>query len=344
VISFDDIFGQDAAIEWLKHAYIADRLPHGMVFAGPVGVGKSTTALALAGVLLCEKPKGELPCGACESCRAMSAEPTAHPDYHVVTRDLIRLYDKSGTSKGIDLSIKVIRAEVLERASRKSVMGRAKVFVVKQAELMNRDAQNALLKTLEEPAGRTFIILLTDQPDLLLSTIRSRSQTIRFAPLGEKLVARELKKRAGIDAETAARAAMITRGSLGQAMKWIEDGVIEPASELINQVDGLFEGQAPTDLPAWFKKAAEAYAERQMQRDALGSKDAATREGLALYLNVAAEHIRRRLAALGDPDELERACAAIDSLARAETYLDANVNVSLIFQQLAAALSQSSAA
>lgn len=336
MIGLDEIFGQDAAIESIRQAYGADRLPHGLVFAGPVGVGKGTTARALATLFLCEKPKkNETACGSCASCVAMQTG--NHPDYHVITRDLIRYHDKTGKSKGIDLSIHVLRPELVEPASRKSVMGRGKVFIVEQAELMNPAAQNALLKTLEEPAGRTLIILLTDQPDALLPTIRSRSQLIRFCALDEQAVVRELRNR-GIKAETAKDAARYTRGSLGLALRWIEDGVIEPAGELLERIDAIFAGSPAGDLPAWFKKAADAYAEKQLVRDELGSKDAATREGLALYLNLAAEHVRRRLPEMTDADALERACAAIDAVYRAETYLEANVNVPLIFQQLAAAL------
>jgi hypothetical protein len=106
----------------------------------------------------------------------------------------------------------------------------------------------------------------------------------------------------------------------------------------------LFRGRAPTDLPAWFKAAAEAYAEKQLARDPLGSKDAATREGLSLYLMLAADHVRRRLPELDDAGALERACAAIDAIIRAEGYLDGNVNVALVFQQLAAALGRQAAA
>src|SRR5687768_9719511 len=151
--SFSDIFGQDAALDRLRRAYAADRLPHGLIFAGPVGVGKGTTAAALAALVLCEKPKGDAPCGACGACRAFEAG--AHPDYHVLTKELIRYHDKTGKSKGTTLSINVIRPELVEKASRKSVMGRGKVFVVEQAEFMEPPAQNAMLKTLEEPAGRT---------------------------------------------------------------------------------------------------------------------------------------------------------------------------------------------
>src|SRR6185437_4590183 len=108
---FSDIFGQEQAIETLMKAYRADRLPHGMIFAGPAGVGKMTTARALATLFLCQDPKVDAPCGKCESCTLMGVlndhESTNHPDFHVVYRQLIRL-DKD-KSKARDLSIDVVR-------------------------------------------------------------------------------------------------------------------------------------------------------------------------------------------------------------------------------------------
>jgi DNA polymerase-3 subunit delta' len=332
--TFDDIFGQDAAVEFLRRALRADRLPHALIFAGLAGVGKGTTARALGKLFLCEKPKDDRPCGKCDSCRVFDAG--NHPDFHLVYRQLIRLEKESSKAKA--LPVDVVRDFLVAPANRKPSMGRGKVFVVEEAELMNPTAQNALLKTLEEPYGRALIVLLTDQPGALLPTIRSRCQTVRFAALDEQLVVRELVKR-GIDKRLAARAAALSGGALGVALKWIEDGVIEPAEHLVAQIDALFKGRRPDDLPAWFKRAAEAYAEKQLERDELGSKDQATREGLALYLRLAAEHVRRKLAETpGDPDHLERACAVIDALARAETYLAANVNIPLTFQQLSAEL------
>src|SRR5688572_2616112 len=330
---FSDIFGQHAAIDAITRAFEADRLPHGMIFAGPTGVGKATTARALAKVFLCENPKGTSPCGKCESCGVFDSG--NHPDFHLVYKELIRIEFKD--RKAIDLPVKVIRDYLIDPAGRKSVMGRGKVFVVEQADAMNAQAQNALLKTLEEPLGRTLIILLTDQPAALLPTIRSRCQTIRFGSLDEAVVRRELEKR-GIDKATAADAAAMSEGSLGVALKWIEDGVIDAARELNRQMDALLAGRAPGDLQDWFKRAADAYAERQLKRDELSSKDQATREGLALYLRLAANRFRHKLSETTDPDALERACAAIDAIVRAETYLDANVNVALTFQQLAVAL------
>ena len=336
MITFHDIFGQDQAVEFLQQAYQADRLPHGMIFAGPVGVGKATTARALGQLFLCEKPKSDAtPCGKCESCRVFDAG--NHPDYHVITKELIRYHDKTGKSKGIDLSIHVIRPELIDKAGLKPVMNVGKVFVIEQAELMNPQAQNAMLKTLEEPAGRAVIILLTDQPDVLLPTIRSRCQLVRFASFDEPKVRGELIKR-GIDKETATQAAALSDGSLGLAIKWIDDGIVAAAAELLTRLDSITAGRGSADLSEWVRKAADAYAEKQLARDPLGSKDQANREGLALYVRLASQQFRRRLSDQADPDVLERACGAIDAIVRAEEYLDANVNIPLVLPQLSLTL------
>lgn len=331
--TFRDIFGQDQALGWLRRAYLADRLPHGLIFAGPIGVGKATTAQALASLFLCENPKDTDPCGTCPSCVVMAAG--NHPDYHRVYRQLLRLAYKD--RKAIDLSIDVIRPYLIEPASRKSILNRGKVFVIEEADLMTPGAQNAMLKTLEEPAGRTLIILLTDQPGALLPTIHSRCQTVRFASLSDSLVRQELEKRR-ISPTDAVDAAAFADGSLGLALKWIEDGVIPRARELQTWLQQMLAGRVFADLPDWFKKVSEEYAEKQLQRDELASKDQATREALSLYLRLAGQLLRRRLPEQPHADQLERLCSAIEALVRAERYLDANVNISLIFQQLAVTL------
>lgn len=338
MISFDDILGQDRAIDSLRRAYRADRLPHGLIFAGPVGVGKATTARALGALFLCEKPKGDKPCGKCGSCVVFDAN--NHPDFHVITKELIRVHDKTGKSKGIDLSINVIRPELIDRAGLKPLMGVGKVFVIEQAELMNPQAQNAMLKTLEEPAGRTVIVLLTDQPHALLPTIRSRCQLVQFQALDEKAVREQLVAR-DVSAQNAQRAATISEGSLGAALRWIEDGVVEAAGELEKRLTAIESGAGSGDLADWYRKAADAYAAKQLERDELGSKDQATREGLSVYLRLASQFLRGRLSKDDDPDRLERVCTAIDAIARAETYLDSNVNIPLVLQQLAVSFERS---
>ena len=260
----------------------------------------------------------------------------AHPDYHVIVKELIRFHDKTGKSKGTTLSINVIRPELNEKAARKPVMGRGKVFVVEQAELMEGPAQNSMLKTLEEPAGRTLIVLMTDQPDSLLSTIRSRCQRVTFNALPDDVVAAELKRR-GVSEADARDAARFARGSIGLALKWIEDGVLPRAREIAAAFDTIFNGGRADDLWGMFKKSADAYAEKQLERDELSSKDQATREALGLYLRIAAEHVRPRLSGDDEP-EIERAASIIEAIVRAEEYLDANVNMPLVFQQLAVAV------
>lgn len=335
MIYLSDILSQDRAVATLRGAFLAERLAHGLIFAGPVGVGKGTTALALATLFLCEKPKADKPCGSCASCQGMARG--SHPDYHVITKELIRFYDKTGKSKATTLSVNVIRPELVDKAGRMAVLGRGKVFVVEQAEYMEPVAQNAMLKTLEEPAGRTLIILLTDQPDALLTTIKSRSQIVRFGPLPDQVVEAQLARR-GLSPHDAHDAATLAHGSIGLGLKWYEDGVLPRARELIGTIDGLFAGKRIDDLWGFFKKAADAYAEKQLERDELSSKDAATRDGLGLYLRVAAEHIRRTKLTVDDEDTLERAADAIEAIAKAELFLEANVNTSLVFQQLTVAL------
>jgi DNA polymerase-3 subunit delta' len=244
MLRFSDILDQEQPIAWLRDAWRAGRLPHALVFSGPIGVGKGTTARALAALFLCQNPKTDEPCGACASCRTMATD--VHPDFHAVYRQLIRL-DQSTKSVARDLSIHVVRDHLIAPAGLKAVMNHGKVFVVEEADLMNANAQNALLKTLEEPAARTLIILLTEQPDALLPTIRSRAQLVRFGLLDESLVQRELSKR-GIDRSAAADAARFTEGSLGVALRWLEDGVVERARQLVDQLDAITSGQGAGEL------------------------------------------------------------------------------------------------
>lgn len=326
--TFAQILGQDSAIQLLRRAAAADRLPHGLLFAGPSGVGKATTARALAALVLCQSPTASEPCGRCESCRLMSGPQPNHPDYRLITKELIRFHDKTGLSKGIDLSIRVVRAELIEPAGRKPVMGRGKVFIVEEAELMSAAAQNALLKTLEEPAGRTAIILLTDEPGALLATVRSRCQLVPFAPLAQELIVSQLIAR-GIAEPLARSAADLAEGSLGQALRFAQQGTVDKAAEFFSIIDG----KSPAAPHEWLKSAADEFATAQLAEDELASKDQATRQGLALYLRLASQHLRRKLPGPNE-DATERVCRAIDAVVQAEQFIDANVNIALALQQL----------
>src|SRR4051812_4822797 len=141
-MTLQDIFGQDAAIEALERAYRADRLPHGLIFAGPAGVGKATTARGLATLFLCENPKDGKPCGKCASCAVMNVlnddGTTNHRDFPVIYGQLTRR--EKGEAKARDLPASVTRDYVVGPAGRKPMMNLGKVFVIREAELMNATA------------------------------------------------------------------------------------------------------------------------------------------------------------------------------------------------------------
>lgn len=344
VPSLSSILAQDPAISVIRSAWASDRLPHAMLFAGPEGVGKGTTARALASLFLCEQPSTSPPdpCGKCPSCLLMNAEAGAtHPDYHVVYRQLVR-HLKDSVAR--DLSIEVIRDFLVAPAGRSSQLGRGKVFVVEEAEAMNTAAQNALLKTLEEPQGRTLIILLTPTPGALLPTIRSRCQPVYFSPLPESVILSELTRR-GISEPDARDAARLTDGSLGLALRFTTDNLLPLAKSLETRLVSTLTGKPAADtgasgspMPKFFKDTGDQIAETFLKRDPDGSKDQATREALAFLFRLGADTCRRYLRLARTTTGLEKLCRAIDHLTAAQQHLDANVSISLVLQNLSAQL------
>ena len=328
-----DIFDQEPAIGWIRQAWRAGRLPHGLVFAGPDGVGKGASARALSALFLCHDPVESDACGKCESCRLMSAG--THPDFAVVHRFLIRLTKEDVKAK--DLVVDVIRDYLIEPANLTPALNHGRAFVVEEADLMNTAAQNSLLKTLEEPRGRTLIILLTDQPQALLQTIRSRTQMLAFGRLSRARVLEQLALR-GVDQAPARASADLAEGSLGLALRWIDDGVAARSGELMKQLDGWYAGGTLDDLAGWLRAAADAYVEKQVERDPNASEDQARREGVSLYLKLAAERLARRMRDDAGGGGIARACDAIEVLSRADQFLDANVNIAAILQQVALSL------
>jgi DNA polymerase III subunit delta' len=147
--------------DWLD-SFTQGRLAHAWLLSGPLGLGKLELARRMAETLLCQHPSSRGPCGLCHSCTLL-----AHGNHP----DLLLLGDHSEKSLGVDL----IR-DLIGRLNGSAQLGGAKVMIMVRAERMTESAANALLKTLEEPAGRSHLILLSDQPNRLLPTILSRCQ------------------------------------------------------------------------------------------------------------------------------------------------------------------------
>jgi DNA polymerase-3 subunit delta' len=159
------IVGHKKQWEFLKKKFESNQLSHAYLFTGAKEIGKKTFAIEFVKLLNCLAEKK--PCGKCVDCQMI--EKNIFPDFKTITKK----EDKS------EIDISQIR-EVQKFLSYKSYYGSFKIVVVDDAEKMNQEAQSCFLKTLEEPKGKTLLILISSKPDMLLSTITSRCQTLKF--------------------------------------------------------------------------------------------------------------------------------------------------------------------
>ncbi len=157
----------------------SDRLPHALLVHGIPGLGKERLALRLSMSLLCEAPGADDACGSCAACIRFLAG--SHPDFRLVTR-LPKKDSKSEADLREQIVVDQVRADVIEALQLGTTYAGWKIAVISPAERLNRNAANALLKTLEEPAGRSLLILVTSRPSRLPATIRSRCQRIPVMP------------------------------------------------------------------------------------------------------------------------------------------------------------------
>ncbi|MFO0837054.1 MAG: DNA polymerase III subunit delta' [Phycisphaerae bacterium] len=253
-----DVLHQERAISILRRALRNGRAHHAYLFDGPEGVGKERTAIALAARLLCETP--DLPpdadaCGACRSCALLAGD--NHPDFHLIHRGLHKLHPDRNVraTKGLFLTVDVIRHFLIAPASASPAMGRRRVFVIRDAERMNEEAQNALLKTLEEPPGAACLMLLSSSASRLLATIRSRCQRIPFGLLPVEFVSQRLVAQARIDAPAAQTLARLSDGRLGAALRWQRASLLDALSAIAERVVA-----DPADDPEAFGKSLLAIA------------------------------------------------------------------------------------
>jgi DNA polymerase-3 subunit delta' len=212
------IIGHDAIVEQFRRALGNGRLASSFLFAGPAGIGKRTFAAKLAQALLCETNDEQAldPCEHCPACVQVQAG--AHPDFHIVSKP----DDKSDIPLALFIGDKEHRRRegLCHDIALKPSRGRRKIAVIDDADYINDEGANALLKTLEEPPPRSVLILIGTSPAKQLPTIRSRCQLVRFQPLDAQAVA-ELLLKEGIvqDARDAQRLACHSQGSIERACK-----------------------------------------------------------------------------------------------------------------------------
>jgi DNA polymerase-3 subunit delta' len=233
-MAFDSIIGHERFRGLLSRALVQRRLPPAMLFSGPSGVGKKTLALAVGRALLCEASGGD----ACEVCATCSrAARGLHPDVLLVEPD------------GLSIKIEQVRDAVREIAGL-PFEGRARAFVFDEAHLITEQAQNALLKSLEEPPATSHVILVTASPQALLPTIRSRCQMLRFSPLPQSLLESHLHKASGLSADEARLRAALSGGSLGVALAFESEAWRALREDLIGVLERIGRGGALGRLDA----------------------------------------------------------------------------------------------
>jgi DNA polymerase-3 subunit delta' len=217
------LIGNEQIKAILRRMLERDRVPRSLLFAGLEGVGKKLFALSLAKSFVCQNLQDFEPCDNCQACRR--AEIFAFPKPDAKKEEFERVFFSEHIDIGMvipcrnNVLVDAIR-DLEKEANFRPYEAKARFLIVDDADKMNAHASNALLKTLEEPALTSHIFLISSRPDAFLQTIRSRCQTLRFAPIPANEIENFLlstKKFSPNDTELVAR---LSTGSIGRAMKF----------------------------------------------------------------------------------------------------------------------------
>lgn len=293
-MKFSDVIGQEEIKQRLRRMVSEDRVPHAMMFCGPQGSGKMALAVAFASYLLCRDRTDGDSCGACRQC-AMTGK-LAHPDLHF-SYPVIR---PSGTgsehkmssddfadewrrmlSQGVYFTMDQWLAEMnaanqqalmgvgesdllIRKLSLKSSQGGYKVVIIWLPERMNAECANKMLKLLEEPPAETVFVMVCEEPEKLIETIRSRAQRIDVRRIDDASIERALVERRGIDTDAAHRLARAANGSWLTALEELDaDNEKRQFLDLFISLMRLAYMRKIKDLRKWSETAAALGREKQ---------------------------------------------------------------------------------
>ena len=227
----EKVLGHEEVIKHLQNAAATDKVSHSYIFAGEKGSGKKLLAKIFAMTLQCEK-HGKEPCLQCSSCKkAMNRN---HPDIIYVTHE-----------KPNSIGIEDIREQLIGDVAIKPYIGPYKVYIVDEAEKMTVQAQNALLKTIEEPPSYAVIILITTNQEAFLPTILSRCVQLKLKPLKDFTVKSYLTEHLKVPEKDAELCAAFARGNLGKAIHLASS---EEFKELYRRVMSLLKNVGSMDI------------------------------------------------------------------------------------------------
>lgn len=294
-MKWDEVIGQQAVKQRLMQMESEGRLPHAIMLCGPAGSGKMALALAFASYLLCSNHKGNSEaCGTCNSCAMLRK--WQHPDLHFtyptikranmgadhkpVSDDFAAEWNRllaQGPYFSMDSWLNEIEAEnqqaiitagesdnLSHKLSMKSSQGGYKVSLIWLPERMNGECANKLLKLIEEPPTHTLFIMVCEEPDKLLETIRSRVQRIDVRKIDTADIEQALMAKRGIDSDTAHRLARIANGNWLKAVEQLDaDNENELFLDLFQSLMRLAYQRKIKDLKRWSETMAAFGREKQ---------------------------------------------------------------------------------
>jgi DNA polymerase III subunit delta' len=317
-MTFDSFIGNRKIIDRLRKKLREGRFPHGLIFSGPEGVGKHTSAIMIAKTLNCPNaPSADAFCNECTSCRKIEAG--THPDVQTISVE----------EDASQIKIAQVR-QVLSMLDLQPLEGRNKVFIIDPADKMNPEAANALLKGLEEPPENSFFILITVNVHELLLTVRSRSQVYNFTPLAVDEI-----RQHGVSDELVAR---WSEGSIGHARN-LDISRLKSERELmldfleISITANEEQFQDLLGVSADLGRAKQGFEERMKILAMLLADVIYLQEGLTEKLvNI---DIRDRLLKLANRASLDRIVQMSDFLGFIESSLKSHVNRQMLMDMLA---------
>ena len=320
MLGFNDILGHEQIKEHFRNAVQTGKVSHAYILSGEAGMGRKSLANAFALNLLCEKGLPD-PCMQCHACKQVLAG--SHPDLIYVTHE-----------KPASIGVDDIREQINDTILVRPYSSYYKIYIVDEAEKMTVQAQNALLKTIEEPPSYAVILLLTTNPDAFLPTILSRCVQLKLKPLKDVVVKEYLIQSLGVEESQAEIYAAFARGNLGKAIHLAESEDFKRMyDEILHMLKHLKEADI-SELLDYIHKLREENLDiyscldfmQMWYRDVLMYK---TTKDINLLILKDEFSTIKSMSTVSGYEGLERILEAID---KARIRLDANVNTELVME------------
>lgn len=337
-MTWQTVEGHDEVIEQFRCALKRGRLGSTFLFAGLAGIGKRLFAERLAQALLCQYSGAELnPCGRCDSCVQVASH--THPDLIIIEKPP----EKSDIPVALLIGDKEhrMREGLCHDIALKPFMGGRKVAIIDDADHLNEEGANCLLKTLEEPPPRSVLILIGTSPERQLPTIRSRAQLVRFRPLEPAAVAEVLLSRGlAADRAEAERLAAISDGSIERALALADEDLWAFRAQLLEALAAPQFASvrlAASVVPFVDAAGKEAPLRRARTRQLIGFAVEFYRQLLRARAGadpIGDDELRRHVlqAAAKQPGDAETAAACIERSLEALAHVDRNAHQTTLLE------------